>query len=414
MNEIETIKKAEFAAGHSAPGSRSGGRRVLAGSTVLAVLALSTGFLMLDGAGKPSHALQPPPPPPSVMVSEPLRQDVSQELHLLGQFSAVDRVELRAQVGGTLSEIHFTDGQIVHKDDLLFVIDPRPYDIRLASAVASVQTAKARLDLANSQLWRAQQLKHTDFGTAENVDQRSNELRGATAALATAEETVRDAQLDLEYCRVTAPFDGRINDHQVSVRSLVSGSRAGASATTLLATVVSLDPIHLDFDMSENDFLAFQRAHAPGQLGETVRFRLGDEKHADHTGTLDFIDNTLDRSSGTIHARAVVANHDLFLVPGEFARLVVEIGHPSPALLVPDQAVMLDQSQSIVLTVGPDGTVISKPVEVGALYKGLRVVQSGLLPTDRVIVDGVMHAMPGTKVTPTASAIYLAADDSRD
>ena len=414
MNKIKKVTDAEHTSSSPAPGPRRSGRRVLAGSTALAILALSAGFLVLDGAGQPSHALQPPPPPPAVLVSEPLRQDVSQELHLLGQFSAVDRVELRAQVGGTLSEIHFTDGQIVHKDDLLFVIDPRPYDIRLASAVASVQTAKARLDLAGSQLWRAQQLKRTNFGTAENVDQRSNDLRGATAALATAEEAVRDAQLDLEYCHVTAPFDGRINDHQISVRSLVSGSRAGTSATTLLATVVSLDPIHLDFDMSENDFLAFQRAHAPGQLGETVRFRLGDEKHADHTGTLDFIDNTLDRSSGTIHARAVVVNHDLFLVPGEFARLVVEIGHPSPTLLVPDQAVMLDQSQSIVLTVGPDGTVIPKPVEVGALYKGLRVVQSGLSPTDRVIVDGLMHAMPGTKVTPTASSIHLAVDDGRD
>lgn len=414
MNEIKTGSNAEHGSSNPATGSRRGYRRVLAGSTVLGMLVLSAGFLVLDGVAKPTHALQAPPPPPAVMVSVPLRHDVSQTVHLLGQFSAVDRVELRAQVGGTLSEIHFTDGQMVHKDDLLFVIDPRPYEIRLASAVASVQTAKARLDLAVSQLWRAQQLKRTDFGTAENVDQRSNELRGATAALATAQETVHDAQLDLEYCHVTAPFDGRINDHQVSVRSLVSGSRAGASATTLLATVVSLNPIHLDFDMSENDFLAFQRAHAPGQLGETVRFRLGDEKHADHTGTLDFIDNTLDRSSGTIHARAVVANPDLFLVPGEFARLVLEIGHPAPALLVPDQAVMLDQSQSIVLTVGPDGTVIPKPVEVGALYKGLRVVQSGLSPTDRVIVDGLMHAMPGTKVTPTASDIHLAADDGRD
>lgn len=413
MNDIETIKTTRPAGNQPARGPRRSRAGILAGSTALAVLALSAGFLALDGAAKPSHAIQAPPPPPSVLVSTPLRQDVSQEVHLLGQFSAVDRVELRAQVGGTLSEIDFKDGQIVHKDDLLFVIDPRPYEIKLASAVASVQTAKARLDLATSQLWRAQQLKRTDFGTAENVDQRSNDLRAATAALATSDEAVRDAQLDLEYCRVTAPFDGRINDHQVSVRSLVSGSRAGATATTLLATVVSLDPIHLDFDMSENDFLAFQRAHTPGQLGETVRFRLGDEKHASHTGKLDFIDNTLDRSSGTIHARALVDNHDLFLVPGEFARLVVEIGRPTPSLLVPDQAVMLDQSQSIVLTVGPDGTVIPKPVEVGALYKGLRVVQSGLLPTDRVIVDGLMHAMPGTKVTPTASAIHFAADDGR-
>ena len=413
MSEIKTAENARRAAGNAGNGPRRGGRRVLVGTTVLAILAVSASIFVFDGSRQPSRALQALPPP-TVSVSLPLRHDVAEQANFLGQFSAVERVELRAQVGGTLSEIRFRDGQIVHKDDLLFVIDPRPYEIRLATALAAVETAKARLDLAGAEFWRAQQLKHTSYGTAENVDLRSNEQRGATAAVATAEQMVRDAQLDLDYCHVRAPFTGRINDHQISVRSLVSGSRAGTSATTLLATVVSLDPIHLDFDMSENDFLAFERAHAPGQLGETVRFRLGDETRADRTGTLDFIDNTLDRSSGTIHARAVVDNHDLFLLPGEFARLVVEIGHPSSVLLVPDQSVMLDQSQSIVLTVAPDGTVVPKPVEVGALYGGLRVVRHGLLPTDRVIVDGLMHAMPGSKVTASAGAIHLASNDGRD
>ena len=394
-------------------GPRRRGRTFLAGTTILAVLAAGGAFAVLDGSHQPSHASQAMPPPPTVSVSVPLRHEVAENAKFLGQFSAVDRVELRAQVGGTLSEIHFRDGQIVHKGDLLFVIDPRPYEIRLNTALASVQTAKARLDLAGAELWRAQQLKHTDFGTAETVDQRQNEQRAATASLASAVEAVHDAQLDLDYCHVTAPFDGRINDHQVSIGNLVSGSRAGTTPTTLLATIVSLDPIHLDFDMSENDFLAFERAHAPGELGETVRFGLGDEQRPDRSGTIDFIDNTLDRSSGTIHARAVVANHDLFLVPGEFARLTVEIGRPAPTLLVPDQSVMLDQSQSLVMTVAPNNTVVPKLVQVGALYQGLRVVRTGLAPTDRVIVDGLMHAMPGTKVTPTESAIHLASDDGR-
>lgn len=413
MSELETVENTDQIAGSAGGGSRRSGRRIVVGTTVLAILAACAGVLVLDGSRQPSHALQAPPPP-TVMVSMPLRRDVAEHANFLGQFSAVERVELRAQVGGALSEIRFQDGQIVHKDDLLFVIDPRPYEIRLATAVASVETAKARLELAGAEFWRAKQLKQTSYGTAENVDLRSNEQRAATAAVSTAEQTVRDAQLDLDYCQVRAPFTGRINDHQISVRSLVSGSRGGTSPTTLLATVVSLDPIHLDFDMSENDFLAFQRAHAPGQLGETVRFRLGDETLANRTGTLDFIDNTLDRSSGTIHARAVVANHDLFLVPGEFARLVVEIGHPSSALLVPDQSVMLDQSQSIVLTVAADGTVVPKAVEVGELYKGLRVVRHGLSSRDRVIVDGLMHAMPGTKVTTSAGSIQLASGDGRD
>ena len=414
MSELNTTKVTPHISNDARGGSQHGGRRTLVKVTVLAILIVSAGLVVLDGSRQPTHAVQALPPPPTVSVSMPLRHDVADHAEFLGQFSAVERVELRAQVGGTLSEIRFRDGQIVHKDDLLFVIDPRPYEIRLATALASVETAKARLDLASAEFWRAKQLKQTSYGTAENVDLRLNEQRAATAALSTAEQTVRDAQLDLDYCQVKAPFNGRINDHQVSVRSLVSGSRAGTTPTTLLATVVSLDPIHLDFDMSENDFLAFERAHAPGQLGETVRFRLGDESRANRTGTLDFIDNTLDRGSGTIHARAVVANHDLFLVPGEFARLVVEIGRPSSVLLVPDQSVMLDQSQSIVLTVAADGTVVPKAVEVGALYEGLRVIRHGLLPTDHVIVDGLMHAMPGSKVTTSAGAIHFASDDGRD
>ncbi len=337
---------------------------------------------------------------------------VAARTSFLGQFSAVDRVEIRAQVGGTLSEIRFRDGQIVHKGDLLFVIDERPYQIRLAEAIASVKSAQARLDLANSELWRAQQLKQTQFGTVENVDQRKGEQEAAAAALEEAEQAVRDAELDLDYCHITSPFDGRISNHLVSVGNLVSGSRGGTSATTLLTTIVSLDPIHLDFDMSENDYLAFVRAHGSSGLGETVPFRLSDEDRSTRSGTLDFVDNELDRGSGTIHARATVPNPGLFLVPGEFARLSLATGKAAPALLVPDSAVMLDQSQSLVMTVAPDGTVVPKLVEVGPMIDGLRVVRHGLASTDRVIIDGVMHAMPGTKVRPESGSIVASAAES--
>ncbi len=335
-----------------------------------------------------------------VTVSQPLVRNVDTRIGLLGQFSAINRVELRAQVGGTLTEIHFQDGQIVNKGDLLFVIDPRPYEIRLARANALLQTASARLALATSELTRAQSLQRSSFATAETVEQRTSELNAAQAAIDDAKAQIRDAQLDLEYTRITAPFTGRIGARLVSIGSLIAGSRGGSSPTTLLTTLVSLDPIYLDFDMSESDYLAFarERARVSGPLANQIAFSLGDENRFIRTGTLDFVDNTLDRSSGTIHVRATVPNGDLFLVPGEFARIRVAVAPPAPTLLVPDAAVMLDQSQHMVMTVSADGTVVPNPVETGDLRGGLRVIQAGLDKGDRVIIDGVVHAIPGNKV----------------
>jgi RND family efflux transporter MFP subunit len=350
-------------------------------------------------------------------VSQPLQRAVDSRVGFLGQFSAIDRVELRAQVGGTLTEIHFKDGQIIHKGDLLFVIDPRPYEIKLAQAKAALDTANARVALANNQLSRAQLLKHNEFATQETVDQRTNDQDASQAAVEDAKARVRDAELDLEYCHVRAPFTGRIGARQVSIGSLIAGGRAATSPTTLLATLVSLDPLYLDFDMSESDFLAFsrERAHAPGPLANTVLIGLSDESNFNREGTLDFIDNTLDRSSGTIHARATVPNPDLFLAPGQFARLQVAITPPTPVYLLPDAAVVLDQSQRLVMTVAADGTVKPKIVTAGELRGGLRVIQSGLEPSDRVVIDGLMRAIPGSKVTPQDGTIHFdAGSDGQD
>jgi membrane fusion protein, multidrug efflux system len=353
---------------------------------------------------------------PSVTVSRPLQRDIDTRLGFLGQFSAIDRVELRAQVGGTLTEIHFQDGQIVHKGDLLFVIDPRPYEIKLAEAKVQLQTAIARLALANSQLVRAQSLRRSDFGTQETVDQRTNEQDAAKAAVEDAKARIRDAQLDLEYCHITAPFSGRIGARQMSIGGLIAGSRAAASPTTLLATLVSLDPIYLDFDMSESDYLTFsrERAHLPRPLADKVAISLSDETTFARQGTLDFVDNALDRSSGTIHARATVPNPDLFLAPGQFARLRVAVAPPAPVLLLPDAAVLLDQSQHLVMTVAADGSVVPKIVQPGDLRGSLRVIRSGLAPSDRVVIDGLVRAAPGAKVAPQDGAIhYDSAADGR-
>jgi multidrug efflux system membrane fusion protein len=323
----------------------------------------------------------------------------------LGQFSAMDSVELRAQVGGILTAITFQDGQIVHKGDLLFTIDPRPFQIRLDQGVAQLQTAQAKETLAEAQLWRAQQLKRTEFGTAETVDQRAADQRSQQAAIDTAKAAIMDARLDFEFSRIAAPFTGRIGAHLVSAGSLVSGSRGGTSATTLLATIVSLDPVYLDFDMSESDYLAWQQANGGATPHADVAISLDGDGHYDRHGTLDFIDNVVNRSSGTIHARATMLNPDFTITPGQFARLRIALGHAAAVLLVPASAVVPDQSQHLVMTVAADGTVVPKMVEIGDLYHGLRVIRDGLAMTDRVVIDGVVHVRPGTKVTPVNGVI---------
>ena len=273
----------------------------LTGALVLvAVLVLGGWFAWM-------RVHRPPPgagaaPLAEVTVSRPLVHDLDRQLGFLGQFSAVDRVELRAQVGGELTEIDFKDGDLVHRGDLLFVIDPRPYDIQLAAATAQLKTAVARLALAEQQLYRAQELRRTDFGTVETVDQRTAEVRSSEAAIDAARSRIRDADFDMEHCRIVAPFTGRIGSHLVSVGNLVAGSRAATSPTTLLTTLVSQDPIYLDFDMSEGDFLAFSgyRSGDKKPLAQKVSIALDDGKGYRRQGVLDFIDNALNRSSGTI------------------------------------------------------------------------------------------------------------------
>jgi len=350
------------------------------------------------------HAAAAPPAPPQVTVSLPLQQTVQATGRFLGQFSAVDSVELRAQVGGVLTSIGFQDGQIVHQGDPLFTIDPRPFQVRLDEATAQLETAQARKALAEAELWRAQQLKRTDVGTAESVDERAADQRSAQAAIATAQAAIVDARLDLEFSHIVAPFTGRLGAHLVSVGSLVSGSRGGSSPTTLMATIVSLDPIHLDFDMSESDYNAWQQTAKGAAPHADVIIRL-DGEHEDRHGTLDFIDNVVNRSSGTIHARATVPNPDLGITPGQFARLRVALGQPAPMLLVPAAAVIPDQSRHLVMTIAPDGTAVPKIVEIGDLYKGLRVIRSGLEPTDRVVINGLVRVRPGAKVTPVDGVI---------
>ena len=233
-----------------------------------------------------------------------------------GQFSAVDYVEIRAQVSGYLTEIHFTDGQLVHRGDLLFVIDPRPYEIALQQAQAQLLTAAAGLDLANKEIVRTTDLHRNDFASGELLDQRVQQQRNAQAAMEQARAGVRSAQLNLEFTRITSPLDGRISSHRASIGNLIGGGQTAGTAT-LLTTVVSLDPIHLDFDMSEGDYLTYQRflqsQHGGNGVDRTVEASLSDERGWPRRGQLDFMDNQMDRGSGTIHARATLPNPGMFI-----------------------------------------------------------------------------------------------------
>lgn len=362
-----------------------------------------------------SHLFEPAPAPAakpvSVAVSTPLQRQADQRLGFLGQVAAVKQVELRAQVGGTLKGIHFNDGDIVRQGQVLFEIDPEPYLIKHAQAVAELKAAQAHLDLSTRELARAQQLKSTDAGSTQNVEQKQAEKLSAQAAVEAANAMVRDARFDLDRTRVRAPFTGRIGAHQVSVGNLVAGSRAGSAPTTLLTTIVSLDPVWLNFDMSEADYMTFQRARAktPGPIANRVYVSLGDEGGFRREGKLEFVDNALDRGSGTIRARATLSNTDRLLTPGAFARVRLALSTTSTVLLIPDAAVLPDQADHIVLTLDKDNKVESKQVKLGDLRGGLRVIRSGLTPTDKVIIDGIPSATPGSKVTPHAGKIRFEA-----
>jgi len=366
----------------------------------------------IPGATTPAQAQTAAPPAPPVTVSHPLRRDLVEWDEFTGQFAAVDSVEIRARVPGYLQSIHFHDGQIVQKGALLFVIDPRPFEAALASAKAQLAQSNARLDLANQQLARAGTLRQRDVLSGSVYDERVQEVRVAAAGVEVSRAAVQTAELDLEFTRITAPMTGRISQREVSIGNLIAGGTG--SAPTLLTTIVSLDPIYFDFDLSESDFLAYQRATARGLLAEQreggvgVQARLFDESDWPLEGRMDFIDNQVDRGAGTIRARSVFANPSMMLTPGQFGRLRLPGSERYTATLLPDSAIVSDQSNKIVLTVAEDGTVVPKPVRPGPIEGGLRIIRSGLEPDDRVIISGIVRARPGTKVTPQPGEIQEA------
>jgi RND family efflux transporter MFP subunit len=344
------------------------------------------------------------PPPPQVTVSKPVKKLVAEHDEYVGRFIAFDYVEVRARVSGYLQTIHFTDGQLVKTDDPLFTIDPRPFQASLDQAKAAVEQAKANLAFAEADLARGESLRTGTTITQQALDQRLQAKRVATAAVSAQEAAVRQTELDLQFTELKAPISGRIGDRRVSIGNLVTG---GAAGTTLLATIASVDPIRFEFTMDEASYLRYVRlateagAHSANRgITLPVRLKLIDEDKFTRDGKIDFVDNAIDRSSGTIRGRAEFENADGRLTPGMFGRVQITVAAPAEALLLPDAAIGTEQVRKFVYVVGDDNVATPKYVTLGQLSDGLRVVKSGVRADDLVIVNGLMRVRPGSKVTP--------------
>jgi RND family efflux transporter MFP subunit len=360
-----------------------------------AFLPVILSALLLGGCEEPEPRTEAPP---TVQVATPLARQVSDWDDYSGRFEAVDTVEIRPRVSGAIQSVHFEDGQLLQKGQLLFVIDPRPYAAALARARAELAGARALLANADAELKRAQALVEGQLISQAQAELRAADQLQAAASLAGAEAAVATQELNLSFTRVTAPLAGR-----ASYRRLAPGNIVTAD-TTPLTTIVSVDPIRFLFDAPESALLRYRRVAGGGEASP-VDIRLQDEQEYRWKGQVDFIDNTLDRSSGTIRGRATVPNPDGFLSPGMFGQMRLFASQPFEALLLPDQAIVTDQTRQVVYVVDGEGTVTQKVVQPGRLMEGLRVIRAGLAPEDRVVISGVQRARPGRKVTVTEGVV---------
>jgi membrane fusion protein, multidrug efflux system len=368
----------------------------------LAPLGLVIAFaLSACGDKPPQQAAQPAPP---VTVAQPVKRTVTDWDEFTGRFEAVEEVQVRARVGGFVTSVEFRDGAIVRAGDLLYVIDPRPFEAVAEQAEGQLSDARAKVELAKRELDRGLNLVQTSAVSEQVVDQRRQALQAAHAAEVQAEGALKAAKLNIEFTHVAAPITGRVSRHLVSPGNLVQGSDTGTS--TLLTSVVTLDPIYVYFDMDEATYIKYSKLWFEGRrpssrdTANPIQVTLAGETKPSHDGTINFLDNRLDVSTGTLRSRAVIKNTDLSILPGQFGRVRLIGSAPYEALLIPDVAVATDQSRKIVFVVKPDDTVEARPVVLGPLDDGLRVIREGLKAEDRVIVNGIQRARVGAKVAP--------------
>lgn len=370
------------------------------------------GSLLLTACGDNRTAGPPSaPPPPEVTVAKPVMREVTTYDEYVGRFVAFDYVEVRARVSGYLQAVKFTDGQMVKKGDPLFTIDQRPFQASLDQVKGTVAQAKANLAYAEADLKRGEGLARGTVITQQTYEQRIQAKRVAEANVLAQEAAQRQAELDLQFTQLTAPVSGRIGDRRVSVGNLVTGGTSGG--TTLLATIATVDPIRFEFTMDEASYLRYLRvaggenAVLSADRGMTipVRLKLIDETNFTREGRIDFVDNAIDTSSGTIRARAQFSNPDGRLTPGMFGRIQVAASPPGEALLVPDAAIGTEQVRKFVYAMSSDKIVNPKYVTLGTLVDGLRIIETGLSPDDTVVTEGLMRLRPGAKVNPSETKV---------
>ena len=405
MNQLTTITAANDAdVASSPPTDRHRRPAWQRGAMVLVPVALlgAVGVKMFD---TPDAAMAAPPPA-AVTVASPLVRQVNEWDDYVGRFAPSRTVDIRPRVAGEVTGIHFRDGEIVSKGQLLFTIDSRPFAAALAEAHANVASAKSALSLARTDLGRAQRLVADEAVSAGEVDALRGRLEAAQAALAAAQARERARALDVGFTQVRAPIGGRISDRRVDAGNQVAGGEG--TGGTVLTTINALDPIYFTFDGSEALYLKTQRARHPGAAPAAVEIQLQDETEHRWKGKLDFTDNGLDQRSGTIRGRAVLSNPGYFLTPGMFGNMRLASAGTRQALLVPDDAVQTDQARKVLLTIDAKNVVSQKPVELGPVVDGLRIVRSGIGPNDRVIIQGTQMAMPGATVAPKVGRIVVA------
>ncbi|MEK1894570.1 MAG: efflux RND transporter periplasmic adaptor subunit [Rhizobium sp.] len=344
---------------------------------------------------------QQPASPPPVSVAKPVVRDVVDNDEFIGRFEPVDQVSVRSRVGGYLQEVHFTDGALVKQGDLLFVIDQRPFNTALNEANAALEVAKSTLVYAEAQFKRAESLATSGSQSISILDDRRREWVSAQANVRGAQATADRAALDLEYTKITAPIGGRIDRRLISVGNLVQADQS------VLTTIVSVDPIDFYFDVDERRLLNFAQTARErgvdlqqGGGGVEVQVRITDSNEKPFTGKLDFAENRIDSETGTKRIRARFANPNYVLQPGLFGRVSVEASNVYKAILVPDEAIGSDQNQRVVYVVGDDGTVTAKPVRPGPRLYGYRVIREGMDGNETIVINGLLRARPGSKVTP--------------
>jgi len=381
------------------PSARAAARRV----TPLMAVAV---FMLGACSEKPAQQAAFPALP--VTVAQPVKRTVTDWDEFTGRFEAVEEVQVRARVGGFVTGVQFRDGDMVRAGDLLYLIDSRPFEAIAEQADGQLSDARAKVELAKRELDRGLSLVQTSAVSEQVVDQRRQALQAAHAAETVAQGALKAAQLNVEFTHVLAPLTGRVSRHLVSVGNLVQGSDNGGA--TLLTSIVSLDPIYIYFDLDEATYLKNNRLYFAGKRPSSretpnpVLVTLSGETSPSHEGKMDFLDNRLDLSTATLRSRAVIPNKDLSILPGQFGRVRLIGSAPYEALLVPDAAIATDQSRRIVFVVREDDTVEARPVVLGPLDEGLRVIREGLKAEDRVIVDGIQRARVGAKVSPQLSA----------